>query len=292
MQMARLPGVLAAEPYREVPVRITQWQRRAPHHRSVVARASRPQAHHRRRSAAGCAPGKRSGDLEHAGANLGVEVGDLVELDLLEGAADGFPAGNCAGRGLFRHPGHDGCESGPSDARGPAVTSVNVSFDQNQRDAFYAAIKAMPIVSGLASAAGLAGQLPPTDRRCSSPPWRASTPASPPSSPLGWSTTAPVSRSRNARGSWPAFASSDSRAARCCGFFSSSSRSLPCSHSRPDGRWATASPGSCKTNSPANSCGCAWSSRTPPISFASAIVSSRQYSRHWSSVSASTGSTS
>jgi putative ABC transport system permease protein len=31
----------------------------------------------------------------------------------------------------------------------PTVTSVNVSFDQNEREAFYAAIKAMPAVSGL-----------------------------------------------------------------------------------------------------------------------------------------------
>jgi putative ABC transport system permease protein len=31
----------------------------------------------------------------------------------------------------------------------PTVTSVNLSFDQSQREAFYAAIKRMPIVSGL-----------------------------------------------------------------------------------------------------------------------------------------------
>jgi len=31
----------------------------------------------------------------------------------------------------------------------PTVTSVSLSFDQNQREAFYAAIKAMPTVSGL-----------------------------------------------------------------------------------------------------------------------------------------------
>jgi putative ABC transport system permease protein len=31
----------------------------------------------------------------------------------------------------------------------PAVTSVNLSFDQNQREAFYAAIKSMPTVSGV-----------------------------------------------------------------------------------------------------------------------------------------------
>ena len=50
---------------------------------------------------------------------LGVKVGDFVEVDLLEGQRRtvSLPVA-VAGRGLFRHPGHDGCRSArPADAR-------------------------------------------------------------------------------------------------------------------------------------------------------------------------------
>jgi putative ABC transport system permease protein len=82
---------------------------------------------------------------------LGVNVGDTIEIDLLEGARrtvtlqvnalveDYFGIQGMmdaeALRRLMREP--------------PVVTSVNLSFDQNQREALYAAIKSMPSVSGL-----------------------------------------------------------------------------------------------------------------------------------------------
>ena len=49
---------------------------------------------------------------------LGVRAGDFVEVDLLEGsAADRVRANSSSGRGLFRHPGHDGWRSiGAADA--------------------------------------------------------------------------------------------------------------------------------------------------------------------------------
>ena len=151
LQMARLPGVLATEPYREVPVRI----RNGSVERRVII-TGRPRDADLRRiididlrpvvlPESGLAI---SGFLARL---LGVNVGDTIEIDLLEGARrtvtlqvnalveDYFGIQGMmdaeALRRLMREP--------------PVVTSVNLSFDQNQREALYAAIKSMPSVSGL-----------------------------------------------------------------------------------------------------------------------------------------------
>jgi putative ABC transport system permease protein len=149
-QMARLPGVLAAEPFREVPVRIRHIERR-------IIISGRPADADLRRiidvdlrpvvlPPAGLAI---SGWL---GKILGVEPGDWVEVDLLEGVRrtvalpvlalveDYFGIRGMmdleALRGLMRES--------------PVVSSVNLSLDDSKRDEFYAAVKAMPTVSGVA----------------------------------------------------------------------------------------------------------------------------------------------
>ena len=82
---------------------------------------------------------------------LGVRAGDSVELDLLEGARRTVSVPIAAL--VEDYFGIRGMMDGEALARlmreSPTVTSVSLSFDQNQREAFYAAIKAMPIVSGL-----------------------------------------------------------------------------------------------------------------------------------------------
>jgi len=150
-QMARLPGVFVAEPYREVPVRI----RNGSVERRIVV----------------------SGRLRGADLNriidivlqpvvlpesglaissilaqiLGVKAGDSVDIDLLEGARRTVTVPIAAL--VEDYFGIRGMMDAEALARlmreSPTVTSVSLSFDQNQREAFYAAIKAMPTVSGL-----------------------------------------------------------------------------------------------------------------------------------------------
>ena len=86
LQMARLPGVLATEPFREVPVRI----RHGNVERRIMISGRRPDADLRRiidvdlrpvvLPSTGLAISAMLGKI------LGVEAGDWVEVDLLEGA--------------------------------------------------------------------------------------------------------------------------------------------------------------------------------------------------------------
>lgn len=151
LQMARLPGVLVAEPYREVPVRIRNGniERR-------ITISGRPRDAELNRVIdidlrpvvlpdAGLAISSMLAQI------LGVKVGDPVEIDLLEGARRTLSLPVTARiedyfgiRGMM-----DAQALGRLMREAPAVTSVNLSFDQNQREPFYAAIKAMPAVSGL-----------------------------------------------------------------------------------------------------------------------------------------------
>ena len=110
LQMARLPGVLAVEPYREVPVRIGIGIVERRIIISGQAARCRPQPHHRHRSAAGRAAGIRIGDLEHARTDPRRE-GRRFRRNRSPGrrAANRIPPGRGPGRGLFRHPRHDGC---------------------------------------------------------------------------------------------------------------------------------------------------------------------------------------
>ncbi len=151
LQMARLPGVLAVEPYREVPVRIRSGNRE----RRIVI-SGRPRDADLVRiididlkpvvlPESGLAISSFLAEI------LGVNVGDSVEIDLLEGVRRtvSLPVTalveNYFGIGGMM----DDRALGRLMREAPVVTSVNLSFDQNQREAFYAAIKGMPTVSGL-----------------------------------------------------------------------------------------------------------------------------------------------
>jgi putative ABC transport system permease protein len=83
---------------------------------------------------------------------LGVHVGDFVEVDLLEGQRRTVSLPVTAL--VEDYFGIRGMMDAGALARlmreGPSLNSVNLSFDQNRADQFYAAIKGMPTVSGLA----------------------------------------------------------------------------------------------------------------------------------------------
>jgi putative ABC transport system permease protein len=152
MQVARLPGVLAVEPYREVPVRIRNGsiERR-------VTISGRPRDADLNRIIdvdlhpvvlpdAGLAISAMLAQI------LGVHVGDFVEVDLLEGQRRTVSLPVTAL--VEDYFGIKGMMDPETLARlmreAPAVTSVNVSLDHNRADRFYDAIKKMPTVSGLA----------------------------------------------------------------------------------------------------------------------------------------------
>jgi putative ABC transport system permease protein len=152
MEVARLPGVLAAEPFREVPVRI----RNGSIERRIMISA-RPRDTDLRRiidvdlkpvllPEAGLAISQMLAQI------LGVGVGDFVEIDLLETqrrtvslpitalVEDYFGI-----RGMI-----DASALARLMREAPTITSVNVSLDQRREDDFYRAVKGMPTVAGLA----------------------------------------------------------------------------------------------------------------------------------------------
>jgi putative ABC transport system permease protein len=152
LQMARLPGVLATEPFREVPVRI----RHGNVERRIMISGRRPDADLRRiidvdlrpvvLPSTGLAISAMLGKI------LGVEAGDWVEVDLLEGARrtvtlpvltlveDYFGIRGMIDFGALTRLMREA----------PAVSSVNLSLDDSRKEEFYAAVKAMPTVSGVA----------------------------------------------------------------------------------------------------------------------------------------------
>jgi putative ABC transport system permease protein len=152
MQVARLPGVLAAEPYREVPVRI----RNGSIERRIMISARPRDADLKRIIDVDLQPVV----LPEAGLAISqllaqileVHVGDFVEIDLLETqrrtvslpvtalVEDYFGI-----RGMI-----DPIALARLLREAPTVTSINVSLDQNSADGFYQAIKRMPTVGGLA----------------------------------------------------------------------------------------------------------------------------------------------
>ncbi|MEY9124512.1 putative ABC transport system permease protein [Bradyrhizobium yuanmingense] len=151
-QVNRLPGVLAAEPFREVPVRIR--------HGSIerrIAISGRPAGADLRRiidsdlrpvalPETGLAI---SGMLAHI---LGVSPGDTVELDLLEGARRTVTMPVVATvEDYFGIRGMMDIEALRKLMReAPVVNSVNLSLDGNRTEDFYAAVKSMPTVAGVA----------------------------------------------------------------------------------------------------------------------------------------------
>lgn len=152
MQVGRLPGVLAAEPYREVPVRI----RSASLERRVIV-SGRPRGADLNRIIdvdlrPVVLPNVGLAISQMLAKILDVGVGDVVELDLLEGQHRTVMLPVTAL--VEDYFGIKGMMDADALARlmreAPAVTSVNVSLDQNAVQRFYDAIKGLPTVSGLA----------------------------------------------------------------------------------------------------------------------------------------------
>jgi putative ABC transport system permease protein len=150
-EISRLPGVLAVEPYREVPVRIRHEGRE----RRVMI-SGRPRDADLRRiidtdlhpvalPETGLAISSWLGQL------LRVQVGDFVEIDLLEGQhrTESLPVTAM----VEDYFGIQGMMDADALARmlreAPAVNSVNVSLDASLQDRFYDAIKRLPTVSGI-----------------------------------------------------------------------------------------------------------------------------------------------
>jgi putative ABC transport system permease protein len=150
-QIAHLPGVLAVEPYREVPVRI--------HHGSIERRiiiSGRPRDADLRRI---IDVNLRSVALPENGLAisawlaqiLDVGVGDFVEVDLLEGQRRtvSLPVSALV-EDFFGIQGMMELESLNRLMReGPTVSSVSFTLDAAKADQLYDAVKLMPAVSGM-----------------------------------------------------------------------------------------------------------------------------------------------
>jgi putative ABC transport system permease protein len=151
-EVARLPGVLAAEPYREVPVRI----RKGNIERRVVI-SGRPRNAELSRiidvdlhpvvlPETGLAISSWLAQI------LGVRAGDFVEVDLLEGQRRTVSLPVVAL--VEDYFGMQGMMDSDALARlmreAPAANSVSVSLDGSARELFFDAVKRLPTVSGLA----------------------------------------------------------------------------------------------------------------------------------------------
>jgi len=151
-QMARLPGVLAVEPYREVPVRI----RNGSVERRVII-SGRPRDADLSRiidvelrpvvlPESGLAISAMLAQI------LGVRVGDFVEVDLLEAQRQTVSVPVAAlVEDYFGIKGMMDAEALSRLMReAPVVNSVHLAVDAASLDPLYDAIKGMPTVSGMA----------------------------------------------------------------------------------------------------------------------------------------------
>ena len=151
-QMARLPGVLAVEPYREVPVRI----RNGSVERRVII-SGRPRDADLSRiidvdlrpvvlPESGLAISSMLAQI------LGVRVGDFVEVDLLEGQRRTVSVPVAAlVEDYFGIKGMMDAEALSRLMReAPVLNSVHLAVDAASLDPLYDAIKGMPTVSGMA----------------------------------------------------------------------------------------------------------------------------------------------
>jgi putative ABC transport system permease protein len=151
-QVARLPGVLTAEPFREVPVRI----RRGNAERRIVISGRAPDADLNRIIDVDLRPVTLPENGLAISAMLAsilrVKAGDDVEIDLLDGQ-----------RRTVRLPivalvedyfGIRGMMNADALSRllreAPSMSSVQLALDTSRLDALYDAIKALPTVSGMA----------------------------------------------------------------------------------------------------------------------------------------------
>jgi putative ABC transport system permease protein len=151
-QVARLPGVLAVEPYREVPVRIRN---------SSIERRIRISGRPREAELSRVIDvGLRPVAMPENGLAisawlaqiLGVHVGDTVEVDLLEGRRRTVSLPVTAL--VEDYFGINGMMDAQALARlmqeAPAVNAVNLRLDPAASERFYQAIKGLPTVAGLA----------------------------------------------------------------------------------------------------------------------------------------------
>ena len=152
MQVARLPGVLAAEPYRALPVRI----RSGSIERRILISARPRDADLNRIINVDLKPVTLPEDglalSQYLAQILNVRVGDSVEIDLLETQRRTV---SLQVRALVEDYFGIRAMIDPSALarlmrEAPTVTAINVSLDQNRADDFYRAIKVMPSVAGLA----------------------------------------------------------------------------------------------------------------------------------------------
>lgn len=151
MQVARLPGVLAAEPDRALPVRI----RYGSVERRMTIRGRPRDADLSRIIDTGLRPVT----LPESGlaistwlaSKLGVRVGDSVEIDLLEGQRRTVSVPVTAL--VEDYFGIKGMMDADALSRlmreAPTVSSVDVSLDSNRLDELYAAVKSMPAAAGV-----------------------------------------------------------------------------------------------------------------------------------------------
>jgi putative ABC transport system permease protein len=148
-QVARLPGVLVAEPYREVPVRIrngTIERRLALSGRARDADLSRIIDTNLRPVVL---PEDGLAISEMLAQILGASIGDLVEVDLLEGQRRTVTLPIAAK--IEDYFGTKAMMNADALARllreAPMVTSVRMSIDGNRLDALFNAIKNLPVVT-------------------------------------------------------------------------------------------------------------------------------------------------
>lgn len=151
-QIARLPGVLNAEPYREVPVRI----RNGHIERRIMIRA-RPRGAELNRIIDGdlqpvVLPESGLAISDMLANILNVRVGDTVEVDLLDGERRTVSLPVVAL--VEDYLGIRGMMDQEALAKllreAQMANGVNVSLDRSGQGDFYAAVKAMPVVSSLA----------------------------------------------------------------------------------------------------------------------------------------------
>jgi putative ABC transport system permease protein len=150
-QIAHLPGVLAVEPFRQVPVRI----RYGSVERRIVV-SGRPRGADLRRIIdvdlhAVALPENGLAISAWLAQIFGVHVGDFVEVDLLEGQRRtvSLPVSALV-EDFFGIQGMMDLESLNRLMReGPTVSSVSFTFDANEADPLYAAVKSVPAVSGM-----------------------------------------------------------------------------------------------------------------------------------------------
>ena len=151
MQVARWPGVLAVEPHREVPVRI----RKGNIERRVVI-SGRPRDADLSRiidtdMRPVTLPGSGLAISSLLAEILGARVGDIVEVDLLEGQRRTVSlAISALVEDYFGVKGMMDAEALSRLMReGPAINSVNVALDASRLDDLYSIVKRIPTVAAV-----------------------------------------------------------------------------------------------------------------------------------------------